>query len=189
MANRRCLSKDFYYNDKFLSLPLSAIVLYTYFNLCADDDGFVVNPKTVMRVCNASESDVDNLVEREFIIKFDSGNLLIKHWLQHNTLKKDNAGHYHPTKCIEDKAKVTVNEIKEYVFADCFPNGTETEPKRKRNITQLNSTQENITESNTNQINSKKANSRKESSRENPQKIPTDEELSEMFSGKEVIYE
>ncbi len=189
MANRRCLSKDFYYSDEFLSLPHKSIILYTYFNLSADDDGFVINPKTIMRICNAEESDVEKLVESGFLIKFDSGNLLIKHWLQHNTItktdKNSKEGKYHPTKCIEDFSKVEPNEIKEYVLIDRLRIGSESQTERNPNLTEQNSTEENITESNTNQNNSKKSNSRKESSRENPKISSADREWLSQFDREE----
>ena len=75
MAKRRCISVDVFNNDVFLDFKNSTKVLYTYFILNADDDGFVINPKTVMRLCGANDNDLAVLIENNYIIRFSNKTL------------------------------------------------------------------------------------------------------------------
>ncbi len=92
MAERRMLSKAIIESDMFSNLPLDAQMLYVRLNLAADDDGFVSNPRSVMRICGASDDCMKLLLAKKFVLSFDVGDdfiFLIKHWKMHNYIQKD----------------------------------------------------------------------------------------------------
>jgi hypothetical protein len=76
-------------SDAFLEMPPSAQALYFHLNMRADDDGFVNNPRKITRYVGAAEDDLKLLILKRFIIAFDSGVIVIKHWRMHNTLRMD----------------------------------------------------------------------------------------------------
>lgn len=92
-------------SDAFLDMPLSSQALYFHLNMRADDDGFVNNPKRIQRTIGASEDDLKLLIVKRFVIGFESGVLVIKHWRMHNTLRKDR---YNPTQYQEELALLEV---------------------------------------------------------------------------------
>ena len=90
MAERRMFAKTIIDSDAFLDMPISARLLYYDLSMRADDDGFVNSPKKIMRIVGASEDDLKVLITKKFIIPFDSGIVVIKHWKIHNYIAKDN---------------------------------------------------------------------------------------------------
>jgi hypothetical protein len=94
-------------SDAFLDMPLSARCLYFTLGMLADDDGFVNNPKSIMRQVGASQNDLDLLLVKRFILAFDSGVIVIKHWRIHNYIQKDR---YKESKYIEEKATLMIDE-------------------------------------------------------------------------------
>ena len=98
-------------SDAFLDMPLSTQALYFHLNMRADDDGFVNNPKRIQRTIGASEDDLKLLIMKRFVIGFDSGVLVIKHWRMHNTLRKDR---YNPTQYQEELATLEVKDNNAY---------------------------------------------------------------------------
>lgn len=88
MAERRMLSKKIVGEDKFLDMPSTARLLYYDLIIYADDDGFV-SPKKIMRITQASDDDLKLLIAKGYILIFDSGVVVIKHWRIHNQLRKD----------------------------------------------------------------------------------------------------
>ena len=89
MAERRMFSKSVIWCDMFLEMPLSSQALYMHLNMSADDDGFVGNPKTILRMIGASEDDFKILVSKGFVIVFESGIIVITHWKRNNYIQKD----------------------------------------------------------------------------------------------------
>ena len=81
----------------------------------ADDDGFVGNPQSVLRMIGASKSDLKTLEKLNFVITFSSGVLVVTHWKQNNTIRSDR---YQETKYLEEKAKIRENPSKEYILMD-----------------------------------------------------------------------
>ena len=114
-------------SDAFLDMPLSTQALYFHLNMRADDDGFINNPKKIMRMIGASEDDLKVLISKRFIITFDSGIVVIKHWRMHNLLRKDR---YTETQYIEEKNMLFLKENGVYTDDDNHlatkwkPNGT-----------------------------------------------------------------
>lgn len=89
MAQRRMMSDKVIKTDSFMEMPHSTKNLYFYLMMEADDDGFVSNPKTVMRMIGAAEDDYKILIGKRFVIPFESGICVIKHWLIHNLIRAD----------------------------------------------------------------------------------------------------
>lgn len=76
-------------SDLFLDMSLSAQALYFHLGLHADDDGFVSSPKRIARSIGCNEDDLKLLIAKGFVICFDSGIIVITHWLLHNSIRKD----------------------------------------------------------------------------------------------------
>ena len=111
MAERRMFTRSVVDSDAFLEMPLSAQALYFHLNMRADDDGFVNNAKSITNYVSATPDDLSILIAKRFVICFNSGVIVIKHWKIHNTLKSDR---YHPTDFQEELAKICVKPNKAY---------------------------------------------------------------------------
>ena len=107
MAERRMFAKTIVLSDAFLDMPMSARCLYVTLGMLADDDGFVNSPKSIMRQVGASIDDMNILLARKFILAFESGVIVIKHWRIHNYIQKDR---YKGSKYIEEKSTLAVDE-------------------------------------------------------------------------------
>ena len=116
MAERRMFAKSIIDSDMFLDMPLSAQALYFHLSMRADDDGFINNPKRVQRMIGANDDDFKLLIAKQFIIPFDSGIVVIKHWRLHNYIQKDR---YKPTIYSEEKAALS---LADGVYTDCIHN-------------------------------------------------------------------
>ena len=111
MANKRMFSLSVVDTDWFLDLPLSTQALYFHLNMRADDDGFVDAPNSIVRKIGASKNDFDLLVAKRYVLKFESGIIVIKHWRMHNTLRKDR---YVPTQFQEEFKQLYLKENGSY---------------------------------------------------------------------------
>lgn len=107
MAERRMFAKTIIDSDAFLDMPITARLLYYDLAMRADDDGFVNSPKKIMRIVGASQDDLRILAIRKFIIPFESGIVVIKHWRIHNYIRKDT---YNETKYKEERALLELDE-------------------------------------------------------------------------------
>lgn len=113
MAERRMIAKTIIDSDLFLDMPMSTQCLYFHLNMRADDDGFINNPKKIQRMVGCNDDDIKLLIAKNFIIPFESGVVVIKHWRIHNYIRMDR---YKETLYIKEKAQLEVNEGKEYVL-------------------------------------------------------------------------
>lgn len=95
--------------------------------MLADDDGFVNSPKSIMRQCGASQDDMSVLLQKKFVLPFDSGVIVIRHWRINNYLRSDR---YTETKCLDEKEQLTVDKTGAYEFG--IPGGI---PSINNNIT------------------------------------------------------
>ena len=111
MAERRMFAKTIIDSDAFLDMPISARLLYYDLSMRADDDGFVNSPKKIMRMIGATQDDLSILALRKFIIPFDVGIVVIKHWKIHNYIRKDT---YSETKYLEQKELLELDENNSY---------------------------------------------------------------------------
>lgn len=94
MAERRMFSKKLVDTDMFLDMPATARLLYYDLAMRADDDGFVGSPRGIMRSTGATNDDMNILLMRKFVISFESGVIVIRHWRLHNYIQSDR---YKPT--------------------------------------------------------------------------------------------
>jgi hypothetical protein len=132
MAERRMFTQKIIDSDAFLDLPLSAQALYFHLNMRADDDGFINNPKRIQRMINASEDDLKLLLAKRFVLAFESGIIVIKHWRMHNIIRKDR---YNPTQYQTEKEQLEIKENGAYTEAgnqlatNWQPNGNQLAPQ------------------------------------------------------------
>ena len=128
MAEKRMFSLSVVDTDWFLDLPLSTQALYFHLNMRADDDGFVDAPNSIVRKIGASKNDFDLLVAKRYVLKFESGIIVIKHWRMHNTIRQDR---YKPTQFQEELKTLSIKENKSYT--DCQPSVNQMETKCSQN--------------------------------------------------------
>ena len=134
MAEKRMFTQKIIDSDAFLDMPLSTQALYFHLNMRADDDGFINNPKRIQRTVGASEDDLKLLIAKRFVICFENGVIVIKHWRMHNTLRKDR---YNPTTYQEQLAMLEVKGNNAYTEKECGnhlattwqPSGNRLEPQ------------------------------------------------------------
>lgn len=110
MAERRMMAKSVIETDHFMDMPMSSQCLYFHLLLRADDDGFITSPRRIMREVGCHEDDMKLLVAKNYIIPFDSGVIVIKHWKIHNFIRSDR---YTPTHC-DERAQVELTKKKIY---------------------------------------------------------------------------
>ena len=103
MAERRMFAKTIIDSDSFLDMALSTQALYFHLSMRADDDGFINSPKKISKMIGASDDEMKILMAKKFIIGFESGIVVIKHWKIHNYIQKDR---YKPTNYTEEKAQL-----------------------------------------------------------------------------------
>lgn len=107
MAEKRMFAKSIVLTDAFLDMPMSARCLYFTLGMLADDDGFVGSPKSIMRQCGASQDDLGMLLAKRFVLGFESGVIVIKHWRINNYLRNDR---YMPTNYQEELAALMIDQ-------------------------------------------------------------------------------
>ena len=117
MAERRMMAKSIIDTDIFLDMPISSQNLYFHMLLRADDDGFISNPKSILRTIGASEDDLKLLLVKQYIFGFESGVVVIKDWKVHNYIRSDR---YKPSQ-LPEKNFVCISETGSYEL-----NNTET---------------------------------------------------------------
>lgn len=159
MSKRRMFSQKIVESDAFLDMPVSSQLLYFHLGMEADDDGFV-NPRKIIRMIGAANDDLKVLMTKRFVIPFESGVVVIKHWAINNLIRKD----WHKTTVYIDELKLL--KIKE--------NGAYTEVDNTSVNTLLTETQPNI-----NKFNLTKLNLIKEIGAEAPPSIKKDVDLKE----------
>lgn len=125
MAERRMFAKTIIDSDAFLDMPLSSQALYFHLSMRADDDGFLNNAKKIQRTIGSADDDLKILFAKNFIIPFESGVCVIKHWMIHNMIQKDR---YKPTMYGEEKEKLSIKNNKSYtMLTECIHDGNSLE--------------------------------------------------------------
>lgn len=99
---RRMFSEKIVGSDAFIEMPISSQALYFHLGMYADDDGFI-NPKKIVRMIGVQEDDLKVLIGKKFVLPFENGVLVIKHWKVNNLVRKD---FYKETQYLEQKAKL-----------------------------------------------------------------------------------
>ena len=123
MAERRMFAKTIIDSDAFLDMPQSTQLLYFHLSMRADDDGFINNPKSITRNVKCNEDDLKLLTLKKFIIPFESGIVVIKHWKIHNYIRNDR---YKETKYKEEKSLLFLDENNSYSLGIPSDNQTDT---------------------------------------------------------------
>ena len=124
MAERRMFAKTIIDSDAFLDMPMSTQALYFHLSMRADDDGFLNNPKKIQRMIGATEDDLKLLIAKNFIIVFDTGVIVIKHWKIHNYIRNDR---YKPTVYQEEFNKLDLKDNGAYTLGIPTVDQTETQ--------------------------------------------------------------
>lgn len=106
-------AKTIVLSDAFLDMPMSARCLYFTLGMLADDDGFVNQPKSIMRQCGASDDDMKVLLAKKFVLAFENGVIVIKHWRINNYLRNDR---YKETVYKDEADLLTVEENGSYTL-------------------------------------------------------------------------
>jgi hypothetical protein len=118
MAQKRMFTMNIVDSDAFLDMPLSTQCLYFHLNMRADDDGFIGNPKRIQKLIGASEDDLKLLIAKRFILVFEDGVIVIKHWRMHNTIQRDR---YTPTVYQDEMSELLVKDNKAYSLTSGMP--------------------------------------------------------------------
>ena len=111
-------------SDLFLDMPSSTQCLYFHLSMRADDDGFINNPKKIQRMVGSGDDDLKLLIAKNFIIPFESGVVVIKHWKIHNYIQKDR---YKETLYKDEKLQLSTGKNKEYILG--IPNDNNMDTK------------------------------------------------------------
>ena len=111
MAERRMFAKTIIDSDAFLDLPISAQALYFHLSMRADDEGFINKPRAIMNMIGAKNDDMKLLIDKKFVIYFDSGVIVIKHWKIHNYIQPNRLKE---TKYKFEKASLYLDENNAY---------------------------------------------------------------------------
>lgn len=114
MANKRMFTMKIVDSDSFLDMPLSTQCLYFHLNMRADDDGFVGNPKRICKLIGCNDDDLKLLLMKRFILGFENGVIVIKHWRMHNTIQKDR---YTPTTYSDELKQLGIKDNKSYTLS------------------------------------------------------------------------
>lgn len=118
MAKKRMFSLDIIDTDVFMDMPQTSRLLYYELCMRADDDGFVASPKKIMKMVGCNEDDFRILIGKQFIIPFETGIVVIKHWKIHNYIQKDR---YKETIYVQEKSQLL--QEKNGMYTKCIQNG------------------------------------------------------------------
>ena len=111
MADKRMFSSNVIDSDAFLDMSPTARLLYYDMGMRADDDGFIDSPKKIMRIIGASDSDLKELIDNGFVLRFESGVIVIRHWYVNNRVRRDT---YHETIYTEEKSRLFIEKNNVY---------------------------------------------------------------------------
>lgn len=145
LAQKRMFTMKIVDSDAFLEMPLSTQCLYFHLNMRADDDGFIGNPKRIMKITGASEDDLRLLIAKRFVLTFEDGVIVIKHWRMHNTLSRDR---YAETSYTDEKKMLLLKDNGSYSLTGGNPiddtrlierSGRQTQQRRNKDATKTHS--------------------------------------------------
>lgn len=144
MAQRRMFSPKIVDSDAFLDMPQSSQLFYFHLAMRADDDGFVGNPKKILRMMGGNDDDIRVLIGKRFILTFESGIIVIKHWKIHNLIRNDR---YNETQYLEEKSTLILKENGVYTERNSgllkdIPNDNHLEPQVRLSKVRLSKEEE-----------------------------------------------
>lgn len=128
MAQKRMFDKVVTTSDDFLELSAEAQCLYFHMGMLADDDGLAKNYRSYMKIIGATNEDLQSLIDKSFIYKFDSDVIAIKHWKINNTVRNDR---YRPTIFQNEFSRLDIADNNEYIMLDTngIPDGNQMDTK------------------------------------------------------------
>lgn len=128
MAQKRMFDKVVTTSDDFLELSAEAQCLYFHMGMLADDDGLAKNYRSYMKLIGATNEDLQSLIDKSFIYKFDSDVIAIKHWKINNTVRNDR---YRPTIFQNEFSRLDIADNNEYIMLDTngIPDGNQLDTK------------------------------------------------------------
>ena len=127
-------------SDAFLDMPLSAQALYLHLLVRADDEGFSNSVKKVMRMIGSRDDDLKVLITKNFVIPFQSGVVVIKHWLIHNTIRKERI---QKTAHTEERNQLAIKNNNSYTLKNAETSG---ELESGRHMSDIRQTDDGIDE-------------------------------------------
>lgn len=127
MAERRMMAKSIIETDAFMDMPQSTQNLYFHLLLRADDDGFVLSPKRIMREIGSGDDDIRVLISKGYLIAFETGVIVIKHWRIHNYVQRDR----YKRSLLKEAEQIELNDNKEYRLVE---NVSKAYPKCIQNV-------------------------------------------------------
>lgn len=145
LAQKRMFTMKIVDSDAFLDMPATTQCLYFHLNMRADDDGFIGNPKRIMKITGASEDDLRLLIAKRFVLTFEDGVIVIKHWRMHNTLSRDR---YVETSYTNEKKMLLLKDNGSYSLTGGNPiddtrlierSGRQTQQRRNKDATKTHS--------------------------------------------------
>lgn len=147
LGEKRMFSRRVVESDAFLDMSAGAQMLYFHLCMNADDEGFIASPKRITRMVGAEQKDYKALVSNRFVLEFESGVIVIKHWWINNTARKDRC---QPTGYTEERAKLFIKDNRAYTLngnqasTTCQPydNQASTQNKIKENKIKQNKRKE-----------------------------------------------
>lgn len=113
MSKKRMSSTQITDSDEFISLTSQQQALYWRLNSHADDDGFNNQSKMDIYMAHATEEDLDVLIEKKFVFKFD-GVVCVKHFKVANKIRRER---YTPTVYQEYLDKLYVKDNGAYTLS------------------------------------------------------------------------
>lgn len=128
MTQKRMFDKVVTTSDDFLKLSAEAQCLYFHMGMLADDDGLSKNYRSYMKLVGATNEDLQSLIDKSFIYKFDSDVIAIKHWKIDNTVRNDR---YRPTIFQNEFSRLDIADNNEYIMLDTngIPDGNQMDTK------------------------------------------------------------
>lgn len=141
LAQKRMFTMKIVDSDAFLDMPATTQCLYFHLNMRADDDGFIGNPKRIMKIAGASEDDLRLLIAKRFVLTFEDGVIVIKHWRMHNILSRDR---YAETSYTDEKKMLLLKDNGSYSLTGGNPiddtrlierSGRQTQQRRNKDAT------------------------------------------------------
>lgn len=117
MAERRMFAKSVVLADRFFNLQPKARDLYFFLGMTADDDGFVSGPRSVMRQTGATRKDLEQLKQEGYLYEFESGVVVLRHWLLHNYIRPDR---YKQTLNLNEKCLLTMDDNGVFEFRPSY---------------------------------------------------------------------
>lgn len=135
MAERRMMAKSIIDTDAFMDMPMSTQCLYFHLLLRADDEGFLKNARLIMRMTGCKDDDMKLLIAKQYVIPFDTGVIVIRHWKIHNYIQKDR---FTPTSCSTERKLLDIKKDKSYTPADgCIHDGYTLDTSRIHDVSKV----------------------------------------------------